>query len=379
MAEAEDGQEKSQEPTPKKRQDAREEGKVVTSKEMFVFISIVGASALALALRTGFGDIGQLWGNYLRLDSADNLDTQILVRLGDAWRHTLLLGLIAGVPLLLIVVGMQIAVGGLIFAPKAIGPKFEKINPMKGLARMFSKQSLVELTKSVLKVVLLAGIAAALLWGRISELSGLWSLGLFSATMTILTDLIWLIGALALGLSVIGAIDMVWQIYSHNESLKMTMKEVKDENKETNGSPEVKSRLRQLQYEASQNAQLRAALTEVPSATAIVTNPTHFAVALKYEHGEMSAPVVIAMGKGPMAHEIIRIAKESRVANVRIPLLARALYFTTRLGDEIDERLFTAVAGLLAYVYRLDRGLAADLPEIDIPQELRFNEAGHPL
>jgi flagellar biosynthetic protein FlhB len=169
-------------------------------------------------------------------------------------------------------------------------------------------------------------------------------------------------------------------LFSLRESLMMTFKEVKDENKETNGSPEIKSKLRQLQYEASRRAaKERAALTDVPQATAIVTNPTHFAVAMRYVPGEMEAPVVLASGKGHMAREIIRIGASSGINNVRIPLLARALYFTTDIGMQIDERLYTAVASLLGYVYQLDRGFAVDVPDIDLPPELCLNEFGKPL
>jgi flagellar biosynthetic protein FlhB len=159
--------------------------------------------------------------------------------------------------------------------------------------------------------------------------------------------------------------------------MMMTFQEVKQESKEQNGSPEVKGRLRQLQMEASRRAaRQRKALPDVANATAVITNPTHFAVAIRYVQGDTRAPVILAMGKGPMAQEIRDRARKHGVTMLQSPLLARALYFTGDIGMEIQEGLYSAVAAILAHVYRLDRGEAGDLPDIDLPPELRFGENG---
>lgn len=380
MAENEDGQEKTEEPTPRKREKAREEGKVVSSKEMFVFITLATGTLLVGVLQNSINALGGLWATYLHIPNGADLDSLLLVNLGHAWNHFLIGSLIIALPIAVMVILLQMGVGGINFSTQALGFKSDKINPLTGLKRMFSKQSVVELVKSVLKVSLLGAVAVAILLGMLPSIGQMWSADAGTAISMILQDIAWLLGGLTIVLAIIGALDWAWQMYSMNESLMMTLKEVKDEAKESNGNPQIKGKLRQMQMEASRRgSRERAALNDVPKATAIVTNPTHFAVALRYVPGEMSAPVVVASGQGHIAREIIRIGATSGIQNVRIPLLARALYFSTQIGMEIDERLFTAVATLLGYVYHLDRGLAGDVPDIDLPDDMKFNEHGRPL
>jgi flagellar biosynthetic protein FlhB len=182
---------------------------------------------------------------------------------------------------------------------------------------------------------------------------------------------------LALGLAAIAVLDVALQIFKMRKQLMMTLQEVKEESKEQNGSPEVKGRLRQMQMQASRDgAKRRRALDDVPRATAIVTNPTHFAVAIRYVPGETRAPVILAMGKGPMALEIMARGRKVGLAPVQIPLLARALYFTGEIEAEINEQLYAAVAAVLAHVYRLDRGEGSAPPDVNLPPELRFSEFG---
>lgn len=380
MAENEDGQEKSFEPTERKKEQAREEGKVVTSKEMFVFVSLAMGTLMITLLQGTLRDVSGHWAGYMRIPDGADLDSLIMANISQAWTDLLVAGLIVSVPVAIAIILLQMAMGGINFAPKAAGFKGEKINPLAGIKRMFSKQALVDLVKSVLKVLFLGIVAAIVLQTMLPEIDRMWASDAGAATASLIRYSAILMAALTVVLALIGALDLGWQMYSLRESLMMTFKEVKDENKETNGSPEIKGKLRQLQYEASRRAaKERAALTDVPQATAIVTNPTHFAVAMRYVPGEMEAPVVLASGKGHMAREIIRIGASSGINNVRIPLLARALYFTTDIGMQIDERLYTAVASLLGYVYQLDRGFAVDVPDIDLPPELCLNEFGKPL
>ena len=381
MAENEDGQEKTEEPTARKREKAREEGKVITSKEMFVFATLAMGTILIGLLQNSLSSVSSIWASYLNFPSGTDLDSFMLVQLGNAWRHFLTAALIVAIPIGVVVLLLQAGIGGIQFAPKALGFKPDKINPIAGFKRMFSKQSVVELVKSVLKVAFLASVAFGLLYGMLPRIDKLWASDAGSAIIVIMQDMTLLLGGMTIVLAVIGALDLAWQMYTMRESLMMTLKEVKDESKETNGNPEVKGKIRQKQMEMSRRGNReRAALKDVPTATTIVTNPTHFAVALRYVPGEMSAPVVVASGKGHMAHEIIRLAASAGIQNVRIPVLARALYFTTQIGMEIDERLFTAVATLLGYVYHLDRGgFADDVPDVDLPEELRFNEFGRPM
>ena len=160
----------------------------------------------------------------------------------------------------------------------------------------------------------------------------------------------------------------------------MTKQEVKDEYKQTEGSPEVRAKIRRLQMEsATKSAKQQEALQNMDKATAIITNPTHFAIALKYEVGQIGAPEIIAMGKGILAKRIIELGSEKNITSFRSPMLARALYFTGEIGEEISEKLYNAVAIALAYVYKLDRGEDISRPEIDVPEDLRFNEHGQSL
>ncbi len=157
----------------------------------------------------------------------------------------------------------------------------------------------------------------------------------------------------------------------------MTIKEVKDENKDTDGSPEVKQKIRRLQNEISNRAASQtAALDNVKDASVIITNPTHFAVAIKYEVGEAGAPVILAMGRGMIAEKIIKLADEADVTVFQSPLLARAIYFTGEIGKEISENLYSAIASVLAYIFKIERGEETDYPDFDIPNELNFDEYG---
>ncbi|MGB2487155.1 MAG: EscU/YscU/HrcU family type III secretion system export apparatus switch protein, partial [Candidatus Puniceispirillaceae bacterium] len=198
-----------------------------------------------------------------------------------------------------------------------------------------------------------------------------------SAFMRGLIEFPVLLGALLIILAIIFAIDYFWQRHVHIQSLRMTKQEQKDEYKQTEGSPEVKAKIRRMQMETASNAgKQQKALEDVPNATAVITNPTHFAVALKYEVGTADAPIILAMGRGHMAAQIIDRAKGANVTVFRSPLLARALYFTGDIGAHITEQLYQAVAIVLAYLYRLDKGEMVEEPEIVVPDELQFTENG---
>ncbi|MFZ8943113.1 MAG: EscU/YscU/HrcU family type III secretion system export apparatus switch protein, partial [Gemmobacter sp.] len=288
--------------------------------------------------------------------------------------------LVFGLPLLIVTLITQGFVGGLHFASKAMAFKGSRINPIAGLGRIFSIKGLMELVKSVLKVGLLGAASAFVLWQLLPSMLVLSSAGLASASEQLFRNLLLLLAAAAVVLAMIAALDFFWSRYQHLEKLRMSRKDMRDEHKETEGSPEIKSRIRRLQIEATRRAaQSAQALEKVAEARVIVTNPTHFAVALKYDAGDAGAPVVLAMGRGRMAEMIIARGEAAGVTVLRSPLLARALFFTSEMGQEISEKLYTAVAAVLAYVYRIDRGEDLEQPEIDLPPELRFAEDGRPL
>lgn len=377
--ENQDGQEKTEEPTQQRLQKAAEDGQLLTSKEMMVFTTLA-MGLLVFMVLSPFFDLGlSAWSHLFVIDSVENLDTLWLTKIRYGFWLIILATLIFGVPLVIITVLTQLAVGGLNFSNKAYNFKPNKINPISGLKRIFSMKGLVELGKAVLKVVLLFSIGALVITQQLPSIMRL-SLSSLGQGLGRVGELFpYLVGALLIALLIIGAIDFAWQRYSHKKQLMMTLKEVKDESKQTHGSPEVRAKIRRMQMQKSQeSARQRDALDNVGSATAVITNPTHFAVALKYTAGQAGAPEVVAMGRGPMALQIIDRAKEAHVTTLRIPMLARALYFTSEIGGEIAEGLYNAVAVILAYVFRIDSGESMDMPELTLPPELQFDENGNP-
>ena len=375
--ENEDGQEKTEEPSQRKIEKAKEDGKVLSSKEMFVFTNI----SMGLILMFAFFLVARQylfeWADLFVFDSDTKLDDLYNIKSNYALWYYLKVSLLFGTPIFLVTLGTQIAVGGINFAPKAMSFKGSKLNPIKGFKNIISMKSLVELGKSILKVCLLMGTATYVIYLYLPTIIRISDGNLNSALETLKKLFPVLLIASLIALATIAAIDYFWQRYQHIESLRMTRQEQKDEFKQTEGSPEVKQKIRQKQMEASMaSAAQRKSVENVSEATAIITNPTHFAVALKYIVGEPGAPEVVAMGRGNIAQEIISRGKEKNITVYRSPLLARALFFTSEIGKEISEKLYSAVAVALAYIYKIDKGELVDEPQIDIPEDLRFNENG---
>ena len=375
--ENEDGQEKTEEPSQRKIEKAKEDGKVLSSKEMFVFTNI----SMGLVLMFAFFLVARQylfeWADLFVFDSDTKLDDLYSIKSNYALWYYLKVSLLFGTPIFLVTLGTQIAVGGINFAPKAMSFKGSKLNPIKGFKNIISMKSLVELGKSILKVFLLMGTATYVIYLYLPTIIRISDGNLNSALETLKKLFPLLLIASLIALATIAAIDYFWQRYQHIESLRMTRQEQKDEFKQTEGSPEVKQKIRQKQMEASMaSAAQRKSVENVSEATAIITNPTHFAVALKYIVGEPGAPEVVAMGRGNIAQEIISRGKEKNITVYRSPLLARALFFTSEIGKEISEKLYSAVAVALAYIYKIDKGELVDEPQIDIPEDLRFNENG---
>ena len=381
MAEqSEDGQEKTEEPTAKKLEKAAEEGQVFTSKEMFVFTGIIGMFALVYILPYYSQMLISYWSMFFDWSDIVNDKKSILDILSYALYLFVVVIIFISIPMFLIVLLTQIAVGGINFAPKAIQFKGKKINPVEGFKRMFSQKSLAELVKAILKVLLLFGLTALVIYDRLDDMIQLTERELSQAIIVMGQSFPKLLFILLVGLAIIAAIDYFWQRHIFMQGLRMTKQEIKDEFKQTEGSPEVKAKIRRKQMEASANtAKNAAALEDVQNATAVITNPTHFAVALKYEVGSKGAPTILALGKGPMAKNIIERAENARITLFRSPLLARALFFTGEIGQEISDKLYTAVAVALAYIYKIDRGEFASEPEIIIPEDMQYNEQGELL
>lgn len=375
--ENQDGQEKTEEPSQRKIDKHKEDGKVLSSKEMFVFTGIAGALLLMYAFSFGFRALLFEWGDLFVFSGNDKLDDLPATKSLQALFFITKISLLVGIPMLIIVLATQFAVGGINFAPKALTFKTNRINPLSGFKRMFSLKSLVELGKALLKVGSLFASAIAVIYYLLPQMLRITDGSLESGLELTQSSFPLLIWALLVCLMIIAALDYFYQRYEHIKSLRMTKQEVKDEYKQTEGSPEVRAKIRRLQMEsAAKSAKQQEALENMGSATAIITNPTHFAIALKYEVGQLGAPKIIAMGKGLIAKRIMEIGVEKNITSFRSPLLARALFFTGEIGEEISEKLYNAVAVALAYVYKLDKGEDIDAPDIDVPEDLRFNENG---
>jgi flagellar biosynthetic protein FlhB len=374
---SDDAQEKTEEPTQRRIDKAKEDGQILTSKEVFVFANI-SMGLLVMLVTLSYGDSGlSNWSTLFKLESLDNLDDLITNKLMDSLWLLLQSALLVGVPIVIVNLLTQAAVGGLNFAPKAMKFKGNRINPISGLKRMFSIKALVELGKSILKVVLLFGIATTIIFQIMPGVINFSSLTLTKMLEVMRYVIPLLIGAILVVLAIIAAIDYFWQRHTHIKQLRMSRQDLKDEFKQTEGSPEVKAKIRRMQSEtATRSARQREALDDVANATAVITNPTHFAVALKYEVGDQAAPVILAMGRGIIAQQIIERADSAQVSVFRSPILARALYFTGEIGEEISQSLYNAVAVVLAYLYRLEKGEALQSPDVDVPEDMHFNEFG---
>jgi flagellar biosynthetic protein FlhB len=344
-------QERTEDPTSKRLSEARKRGQLARSKELNSFVlTMCGAVAVAVFGSFVLEHLWTLMTGELRLSRNDIFDPiavkEHLVR--DAVIVTKLLAPFLGLMLVAAIV-TPMAIGGWNFTNEAYQPKWDKLDPLKGLARMVSPQALAELVKAFLKFALIAGITVWLFMRYFDDILGLNQQtiqpALAHSVGIITTSLMYLCGSLAF----IAAIDVPFQLWNHKRQLMMTRQEVRDEMRDMEGKPEVKSRIRQLQMAYAR----RRMMEEVPKADVVVTNPTHYAVALKYDQFDMRAPRVIAKGTDLMAAQIRHIATGAKVPLLQSPPLARAIYFSTELDQEIPAGLYLAVAQILAYVYQL--------------------------
>ncbi|MBW8185174.1 flagellar biosynthesis protein FlhB [Shewanella nanhaiensis] len=351
MAENDSSQEKTEEATPRRREQAREKGQVARSKEL-------GTSAVLLASAVGFVMAGpgiakalaSIMTNLFTIDRAQVFDTNEMFLI---WKF---IGLELAFPILSLIAFLavvsfigNIVLGGITFSVKAFMPKPDKMSPIKGFKRMFGVQALVELTKGIAKFSVVALAAYFLLSFYFDDILALSREHLPGNVYHSLDLLAWMFILLCSSTLLIVVIDVPFQIWNHNKQLKMTKQEIKDEYKDTEGKPEVKGKVRQMQREMAQ----RRMMSEVPNADVIVVNPEHYAVAVKYDAMKSTAPYVLAKGVDDVAFKIREIAREHEVAIVSAPPLARAIYHTTKIDQEIPEGLFTAVAQVLAYVFQL--------------------------
>ena len=376
MAEEQTGQERTEQPTERRKLEARRKGQVPRSRELNTMLSLLALALSLLFLGGGLverflalAQHGFTFGRALAFN-AEQLPVHLMQMIISAmlilW-PVFLIAVIAAFagPLLM---------GGWAFSVEAMAFKLEKLNPVKGLGRVFSAKGLLELVKALVKFLLL--LAATLLIFAFVQRDIL-SLSMFTpgqASLNAVELLMWGLLLLSATMVFIVVFDVPFELWNHNRQLKMTRQEVRDEMKETDGRPEVKQRIRNLQREVAQ----RRMMQDVPTADVVITNPTHYAVALSYQEAPGRAPVVVARGKELVALQIRRVAAENSVPVFEAPPLARALYASTEIGQEIPQSLYLAVARVLAYLFQLRRSSPTDYvprpADLEVPEE--FHDSG---
>ncbi|HEX7781971.1 MAG TPA: flagellar type III secretion system protein FlhB [Sphingobium sp.] len=369
------GGEKTEKPTAKRLSEAAKNGDLLQSRDLATALVVMaGVAWLAITGPSIFDSMAHMLTQGLRFDHEDVAD------FSPSARFYTLLGVVA-VPvggILLATVLAAVAgpamLGSLGFRPNAFKVKPSKLNPASGLKRIFGLQGLIELAKSIAKVALLGSIGFWLVWDRLTAIVAMGRMGLEPALAEVGSIFILACVAMAGALFVIAGIDVPSQIMQRNKRLYMTKQEVRDEHKEQEGSPEMKGQIRRRQHEMMNNSTRKA----VAEASVIITNPTHFAVALRYHPGKDAAPVVVARGRDVMAAAIREVANEKSVPVLQYPELARAIYYTSRAGQIVDEALYMAVATVLAFVFRVENKMATEMdrPFITVPDTMRFDADG---
>ncbi|MBS0611848.1 MAG: flagellar biosynthesis protein FlhB [Proteobacteria bacterium] len=350
MAESEDS-ERTEEPSQRRLQQARERGQIPRSRELTNFATMIGGSLALLAMGSSLpASLMGIMRRSLALDAALLADSSSMSRmLGSQALQAVLALLPLFAALIVLVLLAAMALGGWNVSARAIQPDFSRLSPLAGFKRMFGLHGWSELGKALLKFLVVGGVCACVVWWlfadvlRLSAMAPRSAIGHAAALLS--RAFVWLCAALV----VIAAVDVPLQLYQYKRSLKMSRHELREEAKETDGRPEVRSRIRQMQQQLARRRMMQA----VPKADVVVVNPEHFAVALQYEPTRMRAPRVVAKGVDLIALNIRRIAEQHRVPVFESPKLARALYRSTDLNEEIPSGLYLAVAQVLSYLFRI--------------------------
>ena len=377
MAE-ESGQDKTEEPTAQRLSKAREEGQIARSQELAPAAMMVMATLFFTMMgQYLFNSMGSLFKSQLQFDRKITDKAELLPAI---FGSAIVDGFVIVLPLIAImavIAALSTTLsGGLIFAPKLALPKFSKLNPMSGLKRMFGTDALIQLGKAVAKFLVVGAILLVSVMNNLNDLTNISQMDLGQAVRVAGTIIVDSCFWLSLGLVLVALVDVPLQRHQLNKKLKMTKQEVKDEMKNSEGNPEVKGQIRRRQREILNNKMM----TKVKDADVVITNPTHFAVALSYDPNGEGAPILVAKGDDGLAARIREEATKHGVYLFEAPLLARALYFTTKLDHPIPEALYHAVAQVIAFVFSLNqsygRGQEVIKPDPKIPDEMKFDANG---
>lgn len=375
MADEDSSAEKTEEPTSRRLEQAREEGQIARSRELNTTALLMAGSAGLLMYGPSISDaMARLMRHNFDIPREAIFDTASMIRYlasscylaGSAVAPLMLLATLAAM------IG-PIALGGWLFSSKTLMPKASRIDPLAGLKRMFSMNALVELGKGILKVSLIGFVSYLVVRHDTNLVIDLDRADIDEAMVHSMQLTAWAALLIASSTILIAVIDVPYQMWDHNKKLRMSLQEIKDEMKDTEGKPEVKGRIRQLQHEMAR----RRMMAKVPEADVVITNPEHFAVALKYDQGRPGAPVMVAKGIDETAMKIREIAAANNVKIFPAPPLARAIYYTTKLDQEIPEGLYLAVAQVLAYVYQLKTYKPGRSKKPMEPKEFRIPESMH--
>jgi len=376
MAESDSG-EKTEEPTAKKLTDARKKGQIARSKDLGTMFVLVGSACAMLLM--GNSLVQGLSLMMRRLFSLSRREVMDVNAIFNVISHSvsLIVAPMLWVFFIIIVAAFigNTLLGGMSFSWGAMAPKASRLSPFAGFKRMFGVQAAVELVKSILKFFVVFIVAFLLLTGLFEQILGLSLEAVPTNFGHAVNMLLWMFLALALSIGIIAIIDAPYQVWNHTRQLKMTKQEIKDEHKNTEGNPEVKGRIKRTQYEMSQ----RRMMGEVPNSDVVITNPTHYSIALKYDAVIGGAPKLVAKGIDEMAMHIRTIAKENNVEIIQSAALARSLYYTAKVDQDIPEELYAAVAQVLAFIFQLNehkKGRAKKpIPiakELPIPEEFKY-------
>lgn len=373
MADDSDDQEKTEAATPRRLEKAREEGQIARSRELTTFLLLAcGIGALWTTGPLLYRQLGLVMEQAFLFDRARATEPAVLM--GHLWllgERTLMVLLPLFLILMVVALVAPVLLGGMLWSAKSLKPQMSKLNPIKGLKRLFSSQSLAELAKVVAKALLIGMVVTWFLSSRLGEFLALMTQPVDQALVNAMGMAALACGLMVLTLVVVILIDVPYQLWHHAKKLRMSKEELKREHKESDGDPQLKGRIRSQQQAMARQRMM----SKVPEADVIVTNPTHFAVALKYEEGRMAAPRVVAKGVDAVAARIRALGEEHGVPQLEAPPLARALYRHVDLDHEIPGELFTAVAEVLAWAFSIRRGHWGDSGPPDPPREVTVPES----
>jgi flagellar biosynthesis protein FlhB len=368
--------EKTEQPTPRRLEKAREEGQIPQSRELSTFLVLIsGITGLWLMGDWFSGRILSVLRQGFSFDRAVAFDTKLMLSgMGDLFTQVLLTLLPLFGVLVIAALAAPIMLGGFVFSTKVLALKPERMDPIKGLGRMFSVHGLAELVKSVLKALIVGTMGVFAVWWEKDHVFTLMAQPLQTAVPEFISTLLFAAVLITLGLALVAIMDVPFQLWQYRRKLRMSKDEVKRENKEQEGDPHLKARVRSLQREMAR----RRMMTEVPKADVVVTNPTHFSVALKYDAERMGAPIVVAKGRGDIALKIRELATEHKVPLLEAPPLARALYAHCELEQPVPAALYTAVAEVMAYVYQLNQWMSKGGQQPALPTRIPVPDALDP-